>query len=184
MYDHEQDDADPSRPGARSRLVIFAAMAIVGLVPLGLLSVSVLRKVVHGPVAFEQLERIDGLFVSAEPCRPNQKSGMESAVLVGTQDGLRRLVLPCRIGNVTLARSSAQRITVYQDASVLADHETYAVDLDGAPLQTYATHVTGWRSAQMRLLAVELVLTSGAIALLAWLFRNYFGEAAGGSKTR
>ena len=133
MHDREQDDADTSRPGARSRIVIFAAMAVAGLVPLGLLSVGMLRKVVHGPVAFEQLERIDGIFVSAEPCRP---------------------------------------------------HETYAVDLDGVALQTYATHVTGWRSAQMRLLAVELVLTSGAIALLAWLFRNYFGEAAGGSKTR
>ena len=184
MYDHEQDDADPSRPGTRRTIVIFAAVAVVGLVPLGLLSVSVLRKVVHGPVAFEQLEKIDGMFVSAEPCRPNQKSGMESAVVVGTAEGLRRLVLPCRIGNVTLARSSAQRITVYQDASALADHETYAVELDGVPLQTYATHVTGWRSAQMRLLAIELALTSVAVGLLAWLFRNYFGDAAGGSRSR
>ena len=59
-----------------------------------------------------------------------------------------------------------------------ADHETYAVDLDGVPLQTYAAHVAGWRSTQMRLLAIELLLTSGAIALLTWLFRNYFGDAA------
>ena len=184
MHDREQDDADTSRPGARSRIVIFAAMAVAGLVPLGLLSVGVLRKVVHGPVAFEQLERIDGIFVSAEPCRPNQRSGMESAVVVGTADGLRRVVLPCRIGDVTLAQSSAQRITVYQDAGALADRETYAVDLDGVALQTYATHVTGWRSAQMRLLAIELALTSGAIALLTWLFRNYFGDTVGGGRMR
>jgi hypothetical protein len=184
MYDDEKDEADTSRPGKRSRIVIFAVLVIVGLAPLSLLSASVLRKVVHGPLAFERLERIDGLLVSAEPCRPNQKNDMESAVVVGAAEGLRRIVLPCRIGNVMLARSPAQRITVYRDPSALADHETYAVDLDGAPILTYATHVTGWRGAQMRLLAIELVLTSVAIALLAWLSRNYFGEAAGRSRTR
>ena len=119
------------------QLVVIGSMGLLQ----GSMFINDMRLVLYGPPSFESLRVTEGRLVERGSCRKPTKSAPWQSVKIDTGVVVREFGIPCVVEHGIFLKPGIRHMVIRTDERRFADHEQYAIELDGVALQSYDAHV-------------------------------------------